>query len=99
MAKNPKVINSIPQPVRENLTLRLLVNTKTEGGIMLPAAQVDCGVVVKISGAIKNSYLHVGDHVYLPRGDTVGDLFQVNEDLYLVIPENYISAVIGSENE
>lgn len=95
MAKRDAVIiDQVPKPIGKNIVLKLKVHTETEGGILLPTERVSRGIVV---GDYKFDDIELsdGDVVYLNKGDSVGDKFQVGNELYLVIPPNYISAVIG----
>lgn len=41
--------------------------------------------------------MRIGDKVFLPKGHTVGDKFDVDGVLMLVIPPDYITAIIEDE--
>lgn len=49
------------------------------------------------AGAVRANGVKIGDKVYLPRGDKMGDKFQEtpeSEDIYLLLPYKYIGAII-----
>ena len=90
-------------PMGENVLVDLIMEAKSEGGLVLPEKQANYGIVKAIGCAIdKEKYLcgtdksrnarglQVGDRVFLPRGDSGN---KISPTLRLM-PINFIAAIM-----
>ena len=89
-----KTVNSIPRPLGRRATIKLQITSESDGGIHLPEDITNVGRVMMVGYKDNICDLNVGDLVFLPKADKVGDKFQVGDNVYLVIPMEYISAVL-----
>ena len=93
-------------PLGNNVLVELLLTDETEGGIILPREDAHTGVIQAIGGGVDDTYvgdesgcrsrgLSIGDVVYLPKGQKVGELIKSydGEKVYLVVPPQYIAFI------
>ena len=99
-------------PFGNRFLVELNIITKTKGGIELPKEEVKSGYIRAIGSGVdkelidyglkdddgKARGLKVGDKVYLPRGASIGDEFNMGDGkMLLVIPPDYVSAIIEED--
>ena len=94
-------------PLNDNVLVKLIVHKITEGGIVLPAGneEIRTGLMEAIGQGVPDDFVwdrnadksrgvKVGDKVFLPKGDKLGDKFEDGGDILLLIPYKYIGAII-----
>lgn len=94
MAKQSKKIDKIPQAVGNKVCIKLDLTEETESGIILPNASCDTGTIINVGNKCDVG-IASGDFVFLSKGDSLGDRFQVNDNVYLVTSQEYISCILG----
>jgi co-chaperonin GroES (HSP10) len=103
-------------PLNDNVLIKLIIKDKTAGGIVLPGdVKVQSGTVEAIGADVPSGFVYteekdgvgvrargvkVGDKVFLPKGDKLGDKFQEtpeSEDIYLLLPHKFVGAVLEGD--
>jgi len=93
-------------PLGDKVLIELVLEATSPGGLVLPEKSCKSGIVKAIGAGVHESLLgdkvegsrgmKVGDKIFLPRGDKLGDIFTKNERTYVLIPAQYITAILPS---
>ena len=95
-------------PLNDNVLVKLIIHKTTDGGIVLPSGNegVKTGYVEAIGRGVPDDFVSdsvrsvksrgvkVGDKIFLPKGDKLGDKFEDVGEILLLLPYKYIGAII-----
>lgn len=82
------------KPLGDRVLVKLESKDVSEGGIMLQTALVSSGVVMDLGPEVKKKQseydegdrIMVGDRLWLPKGDRIGDKFEEDGSTFILIP-------------
>jgi len=97
-------------PLGDRVLVELATSIVSAGGIQLPEKEVKYGIVRSIGMGVpphlvryhvgdckecNTRGMDIGDKVFLPRGDEVGDKFVEDNKVFLLVPSQYIGGIIS----
>jgi len=86
------------KPLGDRVLVKLETKDESDGGILLQTAMISSGLVMGLGPEAKKKQadyddedkIKVGDHLWLPKGDRLGDKIVEGGDTYLMIPFAHI---------
>lgn len=92
-------------PLGDRVLIELILEETSAGGLVLPTKECKSGIIRHIGAGVPETMVGIknegrrgmvlGDRVFLPRGDKIGDVFTKDGKTYVLLPVQYISAILN----